>query len=298
MPQAPPPAMPLIPPANVPHGTLPLNMGQSAPAIPTPPSPVSATPEAAYNDKASGILGGLDPAKISQLLEGLKQQSNKSQIGAGIAGIGDAIASVGGVQPGHMKNAEEAIRGNYDRGLKAPELMANAGKERFGLSQTLQEQDPKSPLSKYAQDAYGGLGDKLGIDLRHASAKMIGDVTGKTIDQLKNEAEEHESHELHAQTAAIQQQGVNNQTTQIKNTEKEREDTLKQTAAEGLDKRGIIQKTIDAIHPSAATKLLQSQVAGQPQTVRIKDSTGQLHDIPSQNLQKAKQRDPGLQVVQ
>ncbi len=32
--------------------------------------------------------------------------------------------------------------------------------------------------------------------------------------------------------------------------------------------------------------------------VRFKDSTGQLHDIPAANLEKAKQRDPGLQVQQ
>lgn len=45
-----------------------------------------------------------------------------------------------------------------------------------------------------------------------------------------------------------------------------------------------------------AKNILTGAAAGG--TVRFRDSTGQLHDIPAENLQKAKARDPGLQVVQ
>lgn len=283
---------------NVPPGTMPLSMGQPTPSIPTPPPPNLSNPEQPYNDKASQILGGLDPAKISQLLENLRQQSNKSQVGAGIAGIGDAIASVGGQNPGHLKSAEESIRGNYDRGLKAPELMANAGKERFNLSQQLQENDPNSPAAQHARDTYGPLAKRMGLDISHASLKFIGDLVGKTVDQLKNESQESEAKAIHEQTAAYQGESLANQKQQIENTKQEHDIGMKQGAAEALDKRGMLQKVVDTIHPSASTKFLQGQVSGQGNTVRIQDSTGQMHDIPAQNLEKAKQRDPGLKVIQ
>jgi hypothetical protein len=52
---------------------------------------------------------------------------------------------------------------------------------------------------------------------------------------------------------------------------------------------------------NAAKKVLQSGGATSPgaaRTVRVRDSSGRLHDLPAVNLAKAKQRDPGLQVVQ
>lgn len=243
--------------------------GTNAPVQPIPSAPVS-DPAQPYNDKASQILG-TDPGQISQLLENLRQQSNKSQIGAGIAGLGDAIASVGGNNPNHLGQAEDLIQKNRDFGLKGPELRASLGKQQFELSQNLQEQNPNSPLSKYAQDAYGGLGDKLGIDLRHASAKMIGDITGKTIDQLKNEAEEHESHELHQQNSAVQ--GLNAQTARLAQQNTEKNDAAERQAAgskhkidvaKDLNERPWYQKGIDFVPPlrSKATQLQMDELDG------------------------------------
>jgi len=44
--------------------------------------------------------------------------------------------------------------------------------------------------------------------------------------------------------------------------------------------------------------VIQSSGAPGAQMIRIKDSTGKMHDLPAANLSRAKQRDPGLVVVQ
>jgi hypothetical protein len=231
------------------------------------PSPIA--PPTDYNAQASNVLGGITPEKIQQLMASLNSQGKKAQFGAGIAGIGDAIASVGGQQPGHMRAAEENIQKNKELGMELPGKMAELGKERFGVSQALQEQDPASPLSKYAQDTYAPLGKRMGLDLSKASAKMIGDVVGKSVDQLKNEAQEAEAKAIHEQTAAYQGESLE----ALKEHQKAE---TQQGAARALEGRGTLQKVKDVFSPSPETKALQGQLPGSPPTINSQQELDQL----------------------
>jgi len=143
-----------------------VNPAPTAPSpIPTPPvssSPISAPTDASYENKASNILGGITPEKINELMQTLNQGGKRAQLGAGLAGIGDAIASVGGQNPGHMKNSEEMIQQNKEMGMKLPGEMAAIGKEKYGLSQELQAKDPNSPYSKVVQNSERPTLKKLG----------------------------------------------------------------------------------------------------------------------------------------
>jgi ABC-type sugar transport system substrate-binding protein len=65
--------------------------------------------DANLNKQASDIMGGITPETINRLMESLNHQQKVGQIGAGIAGIGDAIQSVGGIKGEHMQNAENML---------------------------------------------------------------------------------------------------------------------------------------------------------------------------------------------
>lgn len=121
--------------------------------VPAQPSPAQAPTDAPYMDKASGVLGGITPEAIAQLMQSLNSQGKRAQIGAGIAGIGDAISSIGGQKPEHMKAAEDHIQQQKEMAMKVPEAMAAVGKERYGISQQLEARDPKSPYSKVVQNS-------------------------------------------------------------------------------------------------------------------------------------------------
>lgn len=276
---------------NVPGGTIPTPQPAPAPAI---------DPTEAAVTKATG---GITPETISQLFDKLSGNYAKGQIGAGIAGIGDAIASVGGSNPGHMKATEDALQNRFEAGMKVPEQMMNVGKEQFGIKQTLEEQDPNSKLSKYAQEAYGPLLAKIGIDGSHASAKLIGDLAGKTIDQLKNEAQAKEARAIHEQTGELtkSQQDINRLVAEgnIKNQEAERdirEKGQQAEAAKTLENKGLFKSLIDMVPGTAgheANKFLRNQMTGQGEAaipdgrIEVISPTGQIGHIPKEQLKDA-----------
>lgn len=236
----PPPAAPPV--AGVPP-VVPRN-----PAVPAAPAPTDAT----YDKKASDILGGITPEAIQRLMENLNQQGKKAQIGAGIAGIGDAIASVGGQTPGHMKNAEDIIQKEKELGMKLPGEMAAMGKERFGLSEQLQAKDPASPFSKVTQNANRQLLKSMGAtdaDINTMPATAINDVVGHQVT-------------LQEALARIAQEGKYQQG-MLENTKAQ----TQQGAAKALADRGIIKTAMDAIPGTAgntAKKTLEKQAAGEP----------------------------------
>jgi hypothetical protein len=154
-------------------------------------SPTPAPTDADYMDKASKMLG-LDQGQQAAFMQMLAKNSQKGQIGAGIAGIGDAIASggtLGKVNPGALGRTEDIINNNEKTGIEGMQTLRENQGKTVDLQQKLEAQDPNSPLSKYAQKAYGNIGKKIGIDLTHASAALISDVTGKGVDVLAHEAE-------------------------------------------------------------------------------------------------------------
>lgn len=152
-----PPQMPLNPsipptmPPMAPNPALPAPM----PVTPPPVAPVTAggPMDASTDDQATKVMGGITPETIQRLSDALNNQTRKGQIGAGIAGIGDAIASVGGIKGEHMKNVEDFLQKNREEGMKIPGQMAALGKEKYSLSKELGGDEPTSRRSFVAQQA-------------------------------------------------------------------------------------------------------------------------------------------------
>lgn len=176
-------------------------MAKPAPPVAMPP-PMAAAPVAKppmptapaltdqdYMDRANKTLG-LNPEQQAGFMKLLGGNAQKAQIGAGIAGIGDAIASggtLGKVNPGALNKSEELINGRTSEGLEGlKSIRENQGKASE-MADKLEARDPNSPLSKYAQKAYAGVGKKIGLDLSHASAALIADVSGKGVEALNTE---------------------------------------------------------------------------------------------------------------
>lgn len=157
-----------------------------------PKAPISTGPaptDADYMAKANKLLG-LDANQTASFMKMLGDRSQKAQLGAGLAGIGDAIASggtLGKVNPGALNKSEDIISNRENAGLTGMQTIRSNQKEAQELGDKLQARDPNSPLSKYAQKAYAAVGKKIGIDLSHASASLIADVTGKGVDALNTE---------------------------------------------------------------------------------------------------------------
>ncbi len=181
-PAAPPPMAPT--PKVAATGLAPVSAPMPPPAAPAPPAT-----DQTYMDRANKMLG-LDPTQSASFMKLLGDKSQKAQLGAGLAGIGDAIASggtLGKVNPGGLGKSEDLIQNKENAGIAGMQTIRGNQEKTFETSQKLQAQDPNSPLSKYAQKAYAGIGKKLGLDLSHASAGLIGDVTGKGVDALNTE---------------------------------------------------------------------------------------------------------------
>lgn len=187
---SPSPAQPMQPPTPAPVASAP------PPVMPKPAAPPMATAPAApvttdqdFMDRANKMLG-LNPQEQAGFMKLLGGNAQKAQLGSAVAGIGDAIASggtLGKVNPGALNKSEELIQGRTNEGLQGLQsIRENQGKAQE-LADKLEARDPNSPLSKYAQKAYAGIGKKLGLDLSKASAALIGDVSGKGVEALNTE---------------------------------------------------------------------------------------------------------------
>lgn len=125
-------------------------------------------------------------------MKALGQAQQRGSIGTAIAGLGDAIAqggTLGKVNPGGAQRSQELIQNRTTQGLEGLKSLQANKEKATELAQKLEAQDPNSPVSKYAQKAYGDVGKKIGIDLSHASASLIADVTGKGVQELSDEAQ-------------------------------------------------------------------------------------------------------------
>lgn len=179
------PAAPMAPPPAVADTAEP-----AAPApLAAPAAPEPLPTDQTYMDRANKMMG-LDAQEQAAFMKLLGSNAQKGQIGAAIAGIGDAIASggtLGKVNPGALKLSEDLIQNKTKSGIEGmQQIRDNQGKAQE-LGDKLQARDPKSPLSKWAQKAYAGVGKKIGLDLTNASAAMISDVAGKGVDALNTE---------------------------------------------------------------------------------------------------------------
>ena len=269
---------------DVPHGTLPgANLPISPLGSPTPRSPAATLPQGmpspvstpqglnsspsdqSYTDQASKILGGVTPEKIQQLMDSLNSQSRRGQIGAGIAGIGDAISSVGGIKGEHMKNAEDFLQKNKEMGMKIPAEMAAVGKENYGLAEQLKDKDPNSSLSKVAQKTYGPDLIKMGLtqdQVVKMPASLIGDLFSKkvTLEDAKARIEQEGSYQrgmLQNTRMGLEQSGAHN-----KVEEKIAQEGKKQEEAKALANKGMFKSILDMVPGTAghtANKVLEKQ---------------------------------------
>jgi|HubBroStandDraft_3_1064219.scaffolds.fasta_scaffold22887_2 hypothetical protein len=277
---APSPDMPVQPPDQPP-----IQATTQPPAAPVAPvarttSPASPVTDQTFMDRANKMLG-LGPDQQAAFMNLLGNNTQKGQIGAGIAGIGDAIASggtLGKVNPGALNRSEDLIQNKTKEGIEGMQTIRGNQEKAFDVAQKLEAQDPKSPLSQYAQKAYGDVGKKLGLDLSHASASLIADVAGKGVEELNTEYQ-----------GQLKQMGLQLQKEQVEatkaNQEAERRQaalTAQQTANKTLADQGLLKKAANQITPSgrASQKELEREAglgAGGPVKV---DSQAQYDALP------------------
>jgi hypothetical protein len=258
------------------------------------PAPVSAPTDASYDAQASKVMGGVTPEMLQALAQKFARPTAGQAVGMGVAGIGDAIASIGGREPGHMKNAMDMFQKNREMQMKVPEAMAAMGKEKYGLSQTLQEKDPNSLLSKYAQDAYGNLGKNIGINLSHASASLIADVTGKSVEAFKAEMES----KMKGREFNLGEKSFENTARHERTEEGLAARTKQQEAAKALAGRGFWATAGSMIPFSAnraATEVLENQAVGSNNFAPDVTSYAQQHGITPEQAQAIKDKRTGGQ---
>lgn len=182
------PVAPSAPPAPVQPPPIP---GKPPPmALPgvggaSPSSSASPALDPGSQGEAAKILGGVTPEMLQNLYAKYAKPTTGQQVSEGIAGLGDAIASVGERKPGALQTAREEVAGGRDRALALPEKMAAAGKERFGLAKELQTDNPNSPLSKAAQRTYAPDLKTLGFtdaEISQMPLSLISDATKQGAD--------------------------------------------------------------------------------------------------------------------
>ena len=157
----------------------------------TPPTPTPTAPTG--TDKTvNSALGGVTPEMLQALQEKLNTGNKWGQVGAGIAGIGDAIQSVGGIKGNNMQGAEEAIQRNRENTIKGVEMQAGAGKQKYELVKEIGNDDPASMRSLTAQQANLPLLTKMGFtpeEVKKMPASLIQGVRDGSISLEKARGE-------------------------------------------------------------------------------------------------------------
>lgn len=256
---------PIQPPAQMPTQT-------PAPAVPAPQGPDSGS-------QVNQILG-TSPQELEQFLQKVNQPNWRQQIGAGVTGLADAFSRAGGSNSDYEKQYGERVQQGKENMSAIPGKVAELGKEKFGLSQTLDAQNPSSPYSKTNQATYGPDLIKMGLTLQQVSkmpASLIGDLLGKkiTLEEAKARIEE---------TGAYQQ-GM------LANTAQNQKAQIQQGAARDLENRSLPQKVKDFFSKSPETETLERQAGGggaiPDGRVTVVSPDGQVGHIPQSQLRAA-----------
>lgn len=278
-----------LPPAGTPppiSGTGSITPSPSGTVMPPAAPP---RPDAAFSGPANSALGGITPEKLQALYQSVQAGRQRGQIGAGIAGIGDAIASIGGRTPEHMKSAEELIDKNSDMALKLPEQQAALGKEKYGLTKEMASDAPDSMRSYVAQSANAPLLKQLGFKPDEIKA-----IPASLIDGLRSGAITAEDARAQLEnTAEFRKAQLAQGAAQIEATKEHQKDETKQGAAKALQERGTVQKVRDFISPSPETKTLEAQASGNSGSaipdgrVTVISPDGKVGHIPQAQLKAA-----------
>lgn len=262
----PPPAAPLAP--DVMQKAMAPEPDMPAPPVVPPPT------DQTYMDRANKVLG-LGPDQQAGLMKLLGQKQQNGQIGAGIAGIGDAIASggtLGKVNPGGLAKSEDILANKTKEGIEGMQTIRGNQEKASEMADKLEARDPNSPLSKYAQKAYAGIGKKIGLDLSHAPASLIADVSGKGVEALNTEFQ-----------GQLKLMGVNLQKEQVEATKanqqaerREAETTREADAAKTLAGQGVVRKVLNQVTPSGRTaqRTLENQAQGVKSFNSVEEAEG------------------------
>lgn len=250
------PVRPPTPPAPPPQPMAPAPA--ASPSVPAAPVANDQT----YMDRANKMLG-LAPDQQAAFMRLLGNKTQTGQIGAGVAGIGDAIAAggtLGKVIPNGLGRSEDLLQGKEKAGIEGMQTIRGNQEKTFDTAQKLQAQDPNSPLSRFAQKAYGSIGKKLGIDLSKAPASLIGDITGKGVDALNTQYQ----NELKLMGLQLQKEQLD---ATKSNQQAEREHAKEQERAEAtktLADQGLWHKVTSQLTPSgrATQRELAREAAG------------------------------------
>ena len=279
--------------------------GDVQPAIPeivpdnTPPTAPPATTQppmdAGSGAATTAAMGGVTPEMLKALADKLNTQNKWGQVGAGIAGIGDAIQSVGGINGGHMKAAEDLIQRNRENQLKTPEMMMAAGKEKYGLGKEIENDDPTSMRSFTAQQANKSF--LLGLDFK---PEEIGKIPASMIDGLRSGAlQRDEVRERIKSDKAIKEMGFGLQGKQIDATIDNQSEARRlqaskdqQDAAKAVAGRSVIQRGVDKVFGNPAVDVLNKQAQGNGGSVpdgrvTVVSPDGKIGHIPQEQLKAA-----------
>lgn len=284
IPPAPPAARPAVPAAS------PI-APPAAPAVPAAPAPT----DAEYGAEASKILGGVTPESLAAMMQKNFKPSGGELAGMGLAGIGDAIASVGNRNPGALKTVQEGINKRRELAAKLPEQMAAAGKEKYGLEHELQTYDPNSPFSKVMQRANSELLKSMGAtdaDVSKLPAAAINDIANHKV-ELKKALAEIEATGAYRQAALGLQKSTLEATKEHEHAQEHIAETNKeQEAAKALSGRGVLKRAADWMTGNPATKVLERQAEG---TSYAPDVTAyaQRHGISPEQAQAIKDKRMG-----
>lgn len=194
---------------------------QQAPSMPmTPvtnpvqPSPVPAPSDMPYEDKASQIMGGITPQTLQQLAAKYVKPTVGQTAGMGLAGIGDAIASIGKREPHALDRAMENFQKTRELQMAVPEKAANIGKEQYGLSQQLQAKDPNSPYSRVIQNSVSPILKAIGWtddQIRTLPAEAAQDAAKNGLGYAETQAKYGLEKATIQQIGAYQQRMLGNQ---------------------------------------------------------------------------------------
>ena len=157
---APTPA-PTAPTPSIPGANLPINVpAPVAPIKPTATTPVApvrpaapATPGTTLGGEMTSAekLLGTGPNDRAALAQAMQKYIRGGQLGAGIAGIGDAIASgatLGKVNPRGLEATEERLTGTAKTGMENYDKQLQEREQVFQLAKEQQQEDPKSAYSQ------------------------------------------------------------------------------------------------------------------------------------------------------
>ena len=282
------PTAPIAPPvAQVPPS--------AATAQPAPDTPL---PDSAYEGQASKILGNNGPETLQRLAEKYARPTGGQAVGMGLAGIGDAIASVGGREPGAMNRAMEGFQKNREMQMKIPQEAAELGKQKQAQLLQLANDDPKSMRSYIQQKSSEPLLRGAGF-----SPEEIKQIPASAIEKLQTgalKADEIRSTYLlqkaiHADTAAYQSEMVKNARAALANTAANQKAERTQGAAKALAGQGFFKSLTDMIPGTsghAAHQVLEKEATGDgggvpDGRVTVVSPSGQVGHIPESQLKDA-----------